>query len=145
MPNLLGTTAQLVSASYRDRLEYLATDLSSSLYVLLHLFPLGTLWMNWALCGSCIFCLPVLLLFKEQYNRLNVDLNAKEELSLTDTDTRKTPLTSDNVTDESDISDSGILLTEKTKMLSDIQRDSSVAEPTGMTLEIPNVQYGVNT
>jgi len=33
----------------------------------------GTLWMNWCMVGICGGCIPLLLLFKEQYSRLELD------------------------------------------------------------------------
>lgn len=34
---------------------------------------IGTLWMNWCMVGICAGCIPLLLLFKEQYSRLELD------------------------------------------------------------------------
>ena len=36
----------------------------------------GTEWMNWALVGSCIICIPMMLFFKERHKRLEVDVRA---------------------------------------------------------------------
>jgi hypothetical protein len=33
----------------------------------------GTVWTNWMIVGTSGVCLPLLLLVKEQYNRLTVD------------------------------------------------------------------------
>jgi len=132
----------------------LVNNVVTVIFLTLLMIPnLGTLWMNWALCGSCIVCLPVLLMFKEQYNRLNVDMHGKiDSDSLQEKDPpRKPPIlcpnVCDNHTDESDVSDSGVLLSEKTKMLdADECPVAGVAEPTGMTLlTVPDTQYGVDT
>lgn len=37
------------------------------------LFHTGTLWMNWCMVGICAGCIPLLLLFKEKYSRLELD------------------------------------------------------------------------
>lgn len=37
------------------------------------IFHLGTLWMNWCMVGICAGCIPLLLLFKEKYSRLELD------------------------------------------------------------------------
>lgn len=37
------------------------------------MFHTGTLWMNWCMVGICAGCIPLLLLFKEQYSRLELD------------------------------------------------------------------------
>ena len=31
--------------------------------------------MNWVLFGACAICLPVFIIFKGNYKRLNIDLN----------------------------------------------------------------------
>ena len=33
----------------------------------------GSLWTSWAIVGTSGVCIPLLLLLKEQYNRLEVD------------------------------------------------------------------------
>ena len=37
--------------------------------------------MNWVLCGSCAACLPVLLLLKVDYKRLNVDVSSNGDVT----------------------------------------------------------------
>lgn len=34
---------------------------------------IGTMWMNWCMVGICAGCIPLLLLFKEKYSRLELD------------------------------------------------------------------------
>jgi len=34
---------------------------------------IGTIWMNWCMVGICAGCIPLLLLFKEKYSRLELD------------------------------------------------------------------------
>ena len=36
------------------------------------------MWENWAVLGAIFICVPVLLLLKENYNRLTVDESSKE-------------------------------------------------------------------
>ena len=30
-------------------------------------------WMNWTMIGSIVVCIPILFLYKESYNRLDLD------------------------------------------------------------------------
>lgn len=46
------------------------TDIMCLLKTLLHT---GTLWMNWCMVAICAGCIPLLLLFKEKYSRLELD------------------------------------------------------------------------
>ena len=39
----------------------------------------GTMWENWCLVGSIGLCLPVLLLLKERYNRLDIDIVVEDK------------------------------------------------------------------
>ena len=32
--------------------------------------------MNWVLFGSCAICFPILIMFREKYKRLNIDLGS---------------------------------------------------------------------
>ena len=41
--------------------------------IFLFSFIPGTLWMNWCMMGTCAFCIPLLLLFKERYTRMELD------------------------------------------------------------------------
>jgi len=45
---------------------------ASAILVLLVL--LGTQWMSWTLAGCVAVCIPVLLLHRVRYNRLDVDI-----------------------------------------------------------------------
>ena len=36
------------------------------------------MWENWSLLGAIFVCVPILLLLKENYNRLTVDESSKE-------------------------------------------------------------------
>ena len=52
---------------------------SNNIYCLIFLtLPMipgvGTKWMNWALVGSCVICIPLMLFFKEKHKRLAVDV-----------------------------------------------------------------------
>jgi len=56
-----------------------AMTLSNNIYCLIFLsLPLipkvGTSWMNWFLVGSCVLCVPTMIIFKERYRRLEIDL-----------------------------------------------------------------------
>lgn len=37
--------------------------------------------MNWVLFGSCAICLPILIMFREKYKRLNIDLGSGNNTS----------------------------------------------------------------
>jgi len=50
------------------------------LFLVALLIPkVGTIWMNWVLFGSCAISLPILLVFKESYNRLDIDIGLEEK------------------------------------------------------------------
>lgn len=34
----------------------------------------GTSWMNWFLVATCALCIPIMIIFKERYKRLEIDL-----------------------------------------------------------------------
>lgn len=55
-------------------------DIDSEMTSLCNCFVLfiGTMWENWALLGSIFVCVPVLLLLRENYNRLTVDESSKQ-------------------------------------------------------------------
>eukprot|EP00118_Oscarella_pearsei_P010739 m.67741 g.67741 ORF g.67741 m.67741 type:complete len:95 (+) comp35468_c0_seq18:1926-2210(+) len=38
-------------------------------------------WMNPAIAGSCFICIPLMVLFKERYKRLSVDLSSERKES----------------------------------------------------------------
>lgn len=48
------------------------------IYIVSLSFLTGTMWENWAVLGAIFICVPVLLLLKENYNRLTVDESSKE-------------------------------------------------------------------
>ena len=55
-----------------------AMTFSNNVYCLIFLsLPLipgvGTAWMNWFLVGSCLMCIPTMMLFKERYRRSELD------------------------------------------------------------------------
>ena len=35
---------------------------------------LGTIWLSWTFTGACFVCVPVLLVYKEHYRRLDIDI-----------------------------------------------------------------------
>ena len=39
---------------------------------------LGTMWENWALIGAIYVCVPVILLLRENYNRLTIDESSRQ-------------------------------------------------------------------
>lgn len=44
------------------------------IFLFIFMIPnLSSSWTNWTLVGACAVCLPLLLLMKEQYNRLDID------------------------------------------------------------------------
>ncbi|XP_065647705.1 solute carrier family 49 member 4 isoform X5 [Hydra vulgaris] len=48
------------------------------LFLSLPLIPgVGTKWMNWFLVISCAFCIPIMIVFKEKYKRLQIDISEK--------------------------------------------------------------------
>ena len=36
-------------------------------------YVLDTLWMTWTSCGSCALSIPLLMLLKDDYRRLDID------------------------------------------------------------------------
>lgn len=45
------------------------------IFLSLPLIPnVGTSWMNWFLVATCALCIPIMIIFKEQYKRLEIDL-----------------------------------------------------------------------
>jgi len=63
-----------------------AMTFSNNLYCLIFLsLPLipgvGTAWMNWFLVGSCLLCIPTMMLFKERYRRSELDTVDVEDKS----------------------------------------------------------------
>ena len=53
----------------------LSNNIGSMIFLTLPLIPhIGTSWMNWFLVASCVICLPTMLIFKERYRRLEIDL-----------------------------------------------------------------------
>ncbi|KAH9496079.1 hypothetical protein Btru_012683 [Bulinus truncatus] len=40
----------------------------------------GTLWMNWTLIGSTVICIPMILILKSRFNRLEVDEGVNPEV-----------------------------------------------------------------
>ncbi|XP_072020444.1 solute carrier family 49 member 4 homolog [Amphiura filiformis] len=44
------------------------------IFLLVMMIPnIGVMWTNWAILGAITFCVPVLLIYKEKYNRLLLD------------------------------------------------------------------------
>ncbi|XP_053372758.1 solute carrier family 49 member 4 homolog [Mercenaria mercenaria] len=56
----------------------LVNNIAGLLFLLVQLLPIGTMWENWCLIGAIFVCLPVLLLLKERYNRLDIDIVVEE-------------------------------------------------------------------
>ena len=56
----------------------------------------GTMWMNWCMVGICAGCIPLLLLFKEKYSRLQLDAANKKakRISVQVSQDEETPLVS---------------------------------------------------
>lgn len=51
-----------------------SNNLYCTIFLSLPLIPkVGTAWMNWFLVGSCVVCIPTMIMFKERYKRLEVD------------------------------------------------------------------------
>ncbi|XP_060584064.1 solute carrier family 49 member 4 homolog [Ruditapes philippinarum] len=59
----------------------LVNNIAGLLFLCVQLLPIGTMWENWCLVGSVFLCLPVLLLLKERYNRLDIDIVVEEKHS----------------------------------------------------------------
>ena len=52
-----------------------SNNIFAIIFLSLPLIPhIGISWMNWFLVASCIVCLPAMIIFKEQYRRLEIDL-----------------------------------------------------------------------
>ena len=43
--------------------------------------PSGDAWANWLLAGSCVFSFAILLLFREHYRRMTVDMGSESSSS----------------------------------------------------------------
>lgn len=74
-----------------------AMTFSNNLYCLIFLsIPLipgsGTAWMNWCLVGSCVLCIPTMILFKERYRRLEVDMTDEEDSAPTNVAAMGSPI-----------------------------------------------------
>jgi len=54
----------------------------------------GTQWMSWTMLGSVAVCIPVLLLHRDSYNRLDVD----EPVSMPNTDAVPLPCSTNDIT-----------------------------------------------
>ena len=54
------------------------------------------MWMNWCMVGICAGCIPLLLLFKEKYSRLQLDAANKKakRISVQVSQDEETPLVS---------------------------------------------------
>ena len=52
-----------------------SNNIFAVIFLTLPLIPhIGTSWMNWFLVASCVVCLPTMIIFKEHYRRLEIDL-----------------------------------------------------------------------
>ncbi|KAK3589570.1 hypothetical protein CHS0354_043025 [Potamilus streckersoni] len=52
----------------------LMNNIGGLVFLLIQMIPnIGTMWENWCLLGSIVFCLPVLFFLRDNYNRLEVD------------------------------------------------------------------------
>ncbi|KAL3831879.1 hypothetical protein ACJMK2_023576 [Sinanodonta woodiana] len=52
----------------------LMNNIGGLVFLLIQMIPnIGTMWENWCLLGSIVFCLPVLFFLRDNYNRLKVD------------------------------------------------------------------------
>ncbi|XP_038058623.1 solute carrier family 49 member 4 homolog [Patiria miniata] len=50
-------------------------NVTALIFLLLPMIPnLSVIWMNWLLLGSVFVCLPLLMMYKEHYNRLDEDM-----------------------------------------------------------------------
>ena len=64
-----------------------AMTFSNNIYCIIFLsLPLipgvGTKWMNWFLVASCTLCIPVMMVFKEKYKRLEIDIIKNESSTI---------------------------------------------------------------
>ncbi|XP_059151236.1 solute carrier family 49 member 4 homolog [Physella acuta] len=56
------------------------------LFLVVFSFPdVGTVWINWALIGAIIICIPLIALLKGRFNRLEIDEELQRALYLTKT------------------------------------------------------------
>ncbi|KAK7100800.1 solute carrier family 49 member 4 homolog isoform X2 [Littorina saxatilis] len=52
----------------------LVNNIFAVIFLFVMMIPgIGSMWTNWVLAGASAVCLPLLLLMKEQYNRLEID------------------------------------------------------------------------
>ncbi|KAK3100279.1 hypothetical protein FSP39_017433 [Pinctada imbricata] len=57
----------------------LVNNIGGLIFLGVQMIPsIGTGWENWAALGAIVSCVPVLLMFKERYNRLEIDEVKKE-------------------------------------------------------------------
>lgn len=65
------------------------------IFLSLPLIPnVGTSWMNWFLVASCALCIPTMIIFKERYRRLEVDLAKNNAKSVTNENSLNYPVVS---------------------------------------------------
>lgn len=74
-----------------------AMTFSNNVYCLIFLsLPLipnvGTSWMNWFLVASCVLCIPTMIIFKERYRRLEIDLVENNTKGLNDENSLNYPV-----------------------------------------------------
>ncbi|CAG2214347.1 DIRC2 [Mytilus edulis] len=58
----------------------LALNLTGSMFLLLSLIPnIGSIWPNWTLIGCIVITVPMLIAFKADYKRIDVDVDNKPD------------------------------------------------------------------
>ncbi|XP_052254255.1 solute carrier family 49 member 4 homolog isoform X2 [Dreissena polymorpha] len=58
----------------------LVNNIAGLVFLFVQLIPnIGTMWENWCLLGGIFVCIPVLFLYRESYNRLDIDIIVEEK------------------------------------------------------------------
>ncbi|XP_033109466.1 solute carrier family 49 member 4-like [Anneissia japonica] len=72
---LMVETAYPVGEGTTTMFQAILNNLVALIFLFIPMIPnLGVLWMNWAMFGACFICIPLLIVFKENYQRLKMDL-----------------------------------------------------------------------
>lgn len=58
-------------------------NLSATVFLLINLIPdIGTAWMNWWLLGVFVAIVPLIVLFKVKYQRVDIDLGVASKAQM---------------------------------------------------------------
>ncbi|XP_071956370.1 solute carrier family 49 member 4-like [Antedon mediterranea] len=72
---LMVETAYPIAEGTTTMFQAILNNLVALVFLFIPMIPnIGVLWMNWALVGACTICIPLLIIFKESYQRLGIDM-----------------------------------------------------------------------